>query len=189
MEMHSTKSQSWWMKYGVWSVLGACLACVLMIPLVLVGAAVAFGVVVAGAVSKGIKTSEPYTLALAKARANAAVIETLGEPITDGPMPSGSIKSNGGSGEVDLAIPVSGPRGSGTIYVVARQEAGVWTYSTLAVAVGGQEKCINLLSSGQTARDTCHSLFGRNLGSKPLVSCLHSSPAARAASSPRRSTK
>jgi hypothetical protein len=44
-----------------------------------------------------------------------------------------------------LAIPLQGPRGSGTLYVEARQSAGTWTYSTLTVQPNGAGGPISLL--------------------------------------------
>ncbi len=52
---------------------------------------------------------------------------------------------NGGSGEADLAIPISGPKGKATIYAVATKSGGKWTYSKLTVQVvgGGDEIDLN----------------------------------------------
>jgi hypothetical protein len=105
------------------------------------------GIVVAvGSVFGMIASSEPYRLSLERARANRAVVEKLGEPIAEGSFPSGSIQIDGAeSGKADLTIPVSGPRGSGTIYAAARKAAGAWEFTTLVVAVAGEQETIDLL--------------------------------------------
>ncbi len=66
-----------------------------------------------------MKSAHAYKEALAMARADLYVKEALGSPIKEGLLVMGNINVNGSSGHADLAIPVSGPEGSGTIYVVA----------------------------------------------------------------------
>ena len=83
--------------------------------------------------------------ALAKARANPAVVEQLGTPVKQGWFVSGSISINGGSGSADLSVPISGPKGKGTLYVTASKSAGTWTYSVLQVAIEGRSERIDLL--------------------------------------------
>jgi hypothetical protein len=80
-----------------------------------------------------IKSSEPYQHALVQARANPAVIAALGTPIEPGTFPSGTINIINSSGNADLTIPIAGPNGSATIYVIATKSAGQWTYTTLEV--------------------------------------------------------
>ena len=60
---------------------------------------------------------------------------------------SGKTNVNGASGEADLAIPVSGPKGKGTLYVVAAKSAGRWSYTTLVVEVAKTGGRIDLLPS------------------------------------------
>ena len=55
---------------------------------------------------------------MARARANPEVVAALGEPIESGLLISGSINVEGSGGNVDVSIPISGPKGSGTLYVV-----------------------------------------------------------------------
>ncbi len=96
-------------------------------------------------VSGAIKSSDVYQQALQKATSSSAVIEALGEPITPGWMPQGSINVSGPTGSADLSIPISGPKNSGTLYVVAAKAAGDWQFTRLEVAVNGQPDRINLL--------------------------------------------
>jgi hypothetical protein len=86
-----------------------------------------------------------YTQALAKARANPQVAEKFGKPLKAGWLASGSVKTSGSSGDADVSIPVSGPKGKGTIYVVAKKSAGLWQFETLQVEVEGKTERIDLL--------------------------------------------
>jgi hypothetical protein len=61
-------------------------------------------------------------------------------------MLSGNININGPSGNANLAIPLSGPKASATLYVVAEKRAGKWEYSTMEVAPEGQGERIDLLA-------------------------------------------
>jgi Cytochrome oxidase complex assembly protein 1 len=83
--------------------------------------------------------------ALARAKADPAVIEALGSPIKDGFLVSGNTNVNGASGESNLAIPISGPKGKGTIYVSANKSLGQWNYSGLIVEVEQTHERIDLL--------------------------------------------
>jgi hypothetical protein len=82
---------------------------------------------------------------LARAKADPAVVEALGSPIRDGFLVSGNTNVNGVSGESNLAIPIFGPRGEGTIYVSASKSLGRWNYSGLVVEVGQTHERIDLL--------------------------------------------
>ena len=64
-----------------------------------------------------------------------AVIEALGSPIKEGLFVSGNTNVNGAAGETDLAIPTSGPKGKGTIYLKAAKTLGRWSYSDLVVEI------------------------------------------------------
>ncbi len=94
-----------------------------------------------------MKSTDVYKDALSQARGNSAVIEALGTPIKDGFLVSGNTNVNGASGESNLAIPISGPKGRGTIYVSAKKSLGRWKYSGLVVEVGQTHERIDLLQS------------------------------------------
>jgi hypothetical protein len=91
-----------------------------------------------------LRSSEVYTEALARAKANEQVRAQLGEPIQPGFMVNGNIQINNQSGSANLSIPISGPKKSATIYVVATKAAGKWEYTTLEVAPEGSAERINL---------------------------------------------
>lgn len=87
-------------------------------------------------VMKLMTSNGAYQGALEKARKNPEVLAILGEPIEPGMFTSGSINTHNDSGRANLSIPVSGPKGSGTIRVVAEMQLGVWTFSRLDLVSG-----------------------------------------------------
>jgi hypothetical protein len=91
-----------------------------------------------------MKQSDAYKMAVARAKADSRVTSALGTPISEGWFLSGKTNVNGGSGDADLTIPISGPKGKGTIYAVATKSAGEWTYSKLVVKVDATGETIDL---------------------------------------------
>jgi cytochrome oxidase complex assembly protein 1 len=139
--MEQPQKKSWWSRNWKWFVPIGCLGLLV----IGVGVIVLFVSIIFGA----LKSSDAYTQALAKARANPTVISELGQPIEPGWLVSGSVNVSGPSGNADLSIPVSGPKKSGTIYVVARKSAGEWQFNRLEVDVEGRGSRINLLEPTQ----------------------------------------
>jgi len=92
-----------------------------------------------------MKSSDVYKDSLAKAKANSAVIDALGSPIEEGMFLSGNTNVNGASGEANLAIPISGPKGKGTVYIAATKSAGQWTYGTLVTEIEKTHERIDLI--------------------------------------------
>jgi hypothetical protein len=106
---------------------------------------IAFVVSIAMIVFSAIKSAGPYKDALARAKTHPAVIEALGSPIKEGFFVSGNTNVNGAAGEANLAIPISGPKGKGTIYVKAAKSLGRWSYSDLIVEIQATRNRIDLL--------------------------------------------
>lgn len=75
------------------------------------------------------------------------MIEALGSPVTEGLLVSGNTNVNGASGEANLAIPVSGPKGKGTVYVAAKKSLGRREYSGLVLEIANTHQRIDLLGS------------------------------------------
>ncbi|MDX2013363.1 MAG: cytochrome c oxidase assembly factor 1 family protein [Myxococcaceae bacterium] len=97
-----------------------------------------FGAVTFLGVSKAIQSSGVYAEAVAKAATSPEVKEALGAPITPGFMMQGSINETNGRGEADFQIPLSGPKGQGTLYVKAtKPSGGRWSFQRLEVEAGG----------------------------------------------------
>ena len=127
----------WWSRNWKWFVpTGCCLT-----PLLLGGAVVAFLVVV---IFGALKQTDVYKMAVARAKADPRVISALGAPIDEGWYLSGKTNVDGGSGDADLSIPISGPKGKGTIYATATKSAGEWNYSKLVVKIDSTGETIDL---------------------------------------------
>ena len=103
-------------------------------------------------VFSAMKSTDVYREALARAKADPAVIEALGSPIKEGFLLSGNTNVNGASGESNLAIPISGPKEKGTVYVSANKSLGQWNYSGLVVEIGQTHERIDLLQKSAPSK-------------------------------------
>lgn len=95
-------------------------------------------------ITSTFKSSPVYLGAMKAAQSDPRVVDALGTPIQSGWFVTGSIEEQGISGDASLTIPVSGPRGSGTLYASAREGNGVWQFYTLAVRVDKSDQVITL---------------------------------------------
>jgi hypothetical protein len=134
--MSQPPARTWWSRNWKWVIPVGCLT-----PAVLCCGG---GGLILTSVLGALKSSEVYTDALARAKANEEVRTLLGEPIEAGFWVSGSVEVGGTSGKADLSIPVSGPKGSATLHVVATKAGGKWVYSTLEVVPQGSGATIDL---------------------------------------------
>jgi len=107
--------------------------------------AVLLAVGVCAAVFVAIGNSEVDTKAFALAERNPMLIERLGSPLHKGWFVAGSIETAPASGHAELAIPVSGPKGSGTLYVEAHKQAGLWNIDLLQFGSKGSDERMDLL--------------------------------------------
>jgi hypothetical protein len=130
------RTPGWWSRNWKWALPVGCLA-----PLLVVAGCVTAVIVM---VPRIIRSSEPYRHAVSEARASPAVRELLGEPIEEAALPGGNINVSGSAGDADLSIPLSGPKGSATLYVVGTRTAGEWEYATLRVKPDGDGETIDL---------------------------------------------
>ena len=133
----SKSEGNWWTRNWKWFVPTGCLTMILFVA--------AFVSLIFMIAVSAMKTSDAYREALARARASDAVVEALGSPIKDGLFVSGNTNVNGASGEANLAIPLSGPKGIGTLYVAATKSVGVWNYSNIVLEVKQTRRRIDLL--------------------------------------------
>jgi Cytochrome oxidase complex assembly protein 1 len=101
-----------------------------------------------------ISNSDVATLAVATAGSNPKIVERLGQPIKRGWFVSGSIEVTPGSGHAELAIPVSGPKGSGTLYAEARKRAGLWHLEILEFGRQDSSERLNLLTTNTASPTT-----------------------------------
>jgi cytochrome oxidase complex assembly protein 1 len=97
-----------------------------------------------------MKSSDAYKMALARAKADPRVMNALGSPIEDGFFVGGNSNVSGTSGHADMNVPISGPKGKGTIYFVASKFAGQWTFSKLMVEVAKTGQRIDLIEDPAT---------------------------------------
>ena len=111
----------------------------------MLAALLGFVALIVSIVFGAMKSSDAYKEALGRAQASPSVQQALGSPIEDGLIMSGSIQVNGPSGHADLSFPISGPKGRGTVYVVANKSAGQWTFTTLAAEIESSHERIDLL--------------------------------------------
>ena len=121
---------------------GCCLGTLLCLLLAVAVFGVGIFSIISG-VSAVLKSSEPYQTAVARAKADEKVIAALGTPISEG-FPSGSVNTNNDAGDADMSIPLTGPKGKGTVYVVGTRTAGTWIYSKLSVTIAGTDETIDL---------------------------------------------
>ena len=96
-----------------------------------------------------IKSSDVYKTALQAAMDSSEVQSALGEPIKDGWLPMGSIKTTNGYGTASIRISISGPNGKGVIDVNANKEPNQpWRYAVLECSVQENGRIINLKNQG-----------------------------------------
>jgi hypothetical protein len=138
--MKDPQERTWWRRNARW-----------LVPLIVLASALLFvGLCVlcvefVSFVMGMMKSCDAYKEGLARAKEHPAVQAALGTPIKDGFFVTGSMRTSGSSGEADLAIPISGPKGKATLYILASKSAGQWSFSTLSVEVKGSSESISLL--------------------------------------------
>jgi hypothetical protein len=118
--MEQVAQRTWWKRNQAW-VIAVTIGGGMLLSLVLI----------LGFVFNMMKSSDAYQMALRAARVHPAVTAALGTPIEPGFLFSGNIKVSGPSGYADIAIPLNGPNGSGTVYCVAEKSTGVWSMHQL----------------------------------------------------------
>jgi len=128
--------RNWWQRNWKWFVPTGCLTLIAM--------TVLFVACIVFFVFSVMKSSDAYKIAVARAKSDQRVVAALGTPISEGMFASGKTNLNGPSGEADIGIPISGPKGKATIYAVATKSEGEWSFSKLDVKVDGTEETIDL---------------------------------------------
>ncbi len=144
------RRKNWWGRNWKWFVPVLCLTAFLLL-------ATFAGLLFAGytLMTKAMRTSAAYQTAVQAARADPQVLAALGSPIKEGRFLTGnfSVTQNwpGGKTEnVRFNIPIYGPKGKGTILVVATKTAGTWTFSkeTVHIEATGAEIDLNTKPAG-----------------------------------------
>jgi hypothetical protein len=98
-----------------------------------------------------MKSNDAYRNAMAHASADCRVAEAVGTPLDAGYFVSGSVETSNGSGHAELAIPVDGSTGSGTLHVVADRSAEAWSFRQLELEVDDDGRRIDLLAASGCA--------------------------------------
>src|SRR5438132_4587908 len=127
---------NWWTRNWKWFVPTGCLT--------LLALASLFVICIVFFVFSVMKSSDAYKIAVARAKSDQRVVAALGTPISEGMFTSGKTNVNGPSGEADISIPISGPKGKATIYAVATKSEGEWSFSRLNVKIDGTGETIDL---------------------------------------------
>jgi hypothetical protein len=124
-ESAEMQPRNWWSRNWMWALPVGCMGGLAL----LAGGGALFVVLI----FKVIKSSDAFQQPVAAAKANAAVKAALGDPVDDGWYVSGQINITNDSGNANLQIPLSGPKGDATLYVVGTRAQGTWTYQTMKV--------------------------------------------------------
>lgn len=124
---HFQATQRRWARWGV-------VVCVAFISLACLG--------VLG-IGRLLKDSEAYKLAQLRLDADARIAEVVGKPISTG-FPMGQIQVSGPRGTASLSFSAEGPKGSGTVFVEARKDLGVWKIDRMAFEEDGTGRRIDL---------------------------------------------
>ena len=91
-----------------------------------------------------IKQSDAYKIAHARAQMNPAVIEAIGSPISQTGIVSGNSNVSGPTGQANLSIPLSRPKGKASLYVEAMKSADPWVFQTMVVKVEKTSERVDL---------------------------------------------
>ncbi|SHH18690.1 cytochrome c oxidase assembly factor Coa1 family protein [Flavobacterium defluvii] len=128
--------KNWWDRNWKWFVPTGCLSLIVLFALFIGG-------IVLGVTSM-MKDSDAFKESIAAAQHNKIVVEKLGNPVETDGMISGSINLHNNSGDCDLQIPLKGPKGKGTLFVVATKR-GKWNYEQMSVYIEKTKEEIDLL--------------------------------------------
>lgn len=128
--------KSWWDRNWKWFVPTGCVSLLVIFGLFLAG--LFFGI------TSMLKESDSYKFAMNAARHNTIAIEKLGTPIEDDGIASGSVSSSNSIEHCDLEIPIRGPKGRGTLFVVGTKN-GTWKYDEMSLYIEATKEKIDLL--------------------------------------------
>jgi hypothetical protein len=90
-------------------------------------------VVIVAIVFGAIRSTDVYRTALLTAQKDPRVVEAIGSPIRPGFWFTGSVHTEGRSGNADIEFSIRGPKGKALVHAVATKESGNWHYSELTV--------------------------------------------------------
>ena len=113
---------------------------------VIVGLALLVGSIFYG-VFYVMKGSDAYKLTMQQVLSDTQVVAALGEPIETSWFITGNISVTGIDGAANLSIPLSGPKGSGTVISRSTKVAGEWKIFLLIVRIEGNPTPMVLINT------------------------------------------
>ncbi|MBS7256016.1 cytochrome c oxidase assembly factor Coa1 family protein [Flavobacterium branchiicola] len=128
--------KSWWDRNWKWFVPTGCLSLLVLFGLFIAG--IFFGV------TSMMENSDVFKESMIAVKHNTILIEKLGNPIETDGVVSGSISTSNNSGDCNLEIPLKGPKGKATLFVVA-EKRGKWKYNEMKVYIEKTQEEIDLL--------------------------------------------
>jgi hypothetical protein len=135
------QEKNWWQRNWKWALPSGCLTIIVLFAACITGFVfLVFGV---------MKSSDVYKEAMAKVQASQAAVDALGSPIEAGLVVSGSVNTSGPSGSAQLSIPLSGPKGKGTLTLEARKRMDAWEFSAFTLKIDQTGKSIDLLGDAR----------------------------------------
>ncbi len=141
MDNELVPQPGWWKRNWKWVVpLGGCMT--LIVLFVVFMGSIFFGV------TSMLEDSAPYQYALEKINKDEEIVATMGSPIEKDGMIQGNIQWTNGKKSAKLSIPVSGPKGKGTLYIDASGEEDEWVYHEIRLEVTDAEE-FNLLEKSE----------------------------------------
>jgi len=135
-EYQQQPQKSWWGRNWIWVVPLGCLT-----PVVLVIGCIA---VAFFAVAELVKSSDVFLNSVAAVSSSDAVKNALGEPIQPGMQIQGRLNLSNNDGNADITYSISGPKGAGTVHVVADKREEVWTYTMNKVHINATNEDIDV---------------------------------------------
>lgn len=105
-----------------------------------------FAIAVYTGASQLLKDTEPYEMAMTSINNNEYIIEKLGKPIETDGMFQGNVNYENNSASADIKVPLKGPKGEGTLIVIAEKLNDVWSYQLMQVEIDDTDEIINLLN-------------------------------------------
>jgi hypothetical protein len=94
-----------------------------------------------------MKSTPAFTDGLALVQVDPRAQQLLGTPINAGLFVSGEISESGATGTAEISFPVSGPKGSGTVYVTAKKVEGDWIITRLVLVMDGTKEKVVIKGS------------------------------------------
>jgi hypothetical protein len=98
-----------------------------------------------GRLSGPMESSWAYEQGLQLVRSSPQAVEVLGHPIEAGKV-DGWVRISGETGDAELSVPVSGPRGSGVLELVARKRSERWSFERATLDVFARDRRLDLMS-------------------------------------------